>query len=590
MLLTLLILALLLTIAFFQSLTGLFSAFITFILCLMSAALAFTLYEPLSVKLLNKYIPAYSHAAALFAVFVVSLGLTRYATDTWFRRNMKFPALVDRIGAYFFGLLNSIMIVGMVAISVQMLPFDAELLGFNRFVMMDKDGRQEIELPDANARSGAPPDARFETKSLLPLLPPDKIAVGVVSILSSTSLSGRQDFGAVHPDFLAEVQAMRDTAQKEARRIVPPDTLRVVAVWPLVDAQLQSGNSVERSANDHWLCVRTSISFDQEATDEDGRHRFTLRQVRLVGRQHEDDPPRQFNPIGLATNVMADTPYGNHARLNPVRPISLDAGRQLVDFVFEVPRDFKPWFIEFKHTARAEITAAMIERGGPRPKVVEAIPEPTEAELLEQGEEDVQPGQGVAGSYPQGGRGKLERDLPVALEKAWMTGPQVDVVGSLFRGGHFHAAWPQEEAEPAVAVTTFWVPDGYELYQLSVAREEAQSIFGRALQFARRTLAQYVVRDDRGNVHFRAGEIRIADVDGQRLIELQYWPGCATAADPNDAGGADDIGQQERCIREFTRISDKAMTDTSELIYLFLLPKGATPEEFDIGNRVRKLR
>ncbi len=50
---------LVLLITFFQSITGLFSALIMFVLTVASACLAFGLYESIHNSLLGQYLPAY---------------------------------------------------------------------------------------------------------------------------------------------------------------------------------------------------------------------------------------------------------------------------------------------------------------------------------------------------------------------------------------------------------------------------------------------------------------------------------------------------------------------------------------------------
>ena len=125
MILMLIAIVLILTITFFQSLTGLFSTFVMFVLCLLSAALAFTLYEWLDVKFLAERIPQYGQGVALLGVFLLVLGITRVLADAMFTKNPKFPGLIDRIGGGLFGFLNAIMVVGMLLVGLQLLPFGA---------------------------------------------------------------------------------------------------------------------------------------------------------------------------------------------------------------------------------------------------------------------------------------------------------------------------------------------------------------------------------------------------------------------------------------------------------------------------------
>ena len=239
---------LVLLITFFQSITGLFSALIMFVLTIASACLAFGLYESIHNSLLGQYLPAYGHAVALIGVFLIALGVTRVLADTFIKRNMEFPALIDRIGGGVFGFCSAMMMVGMLAISIQLLPFGRDILGFQRLVKVDDAGNPL----DESAKTD-PNHVRFEPRSLW--LSPDGFAVKLVSMMSGASFSGDYAMSDVHPDFLTELQEVRYGPQKESRQVVPPDLVRVEAVWPLNDDQLQNGDVTLRSPEDHWLCV-----------------------------------------------------------------------------------------------------------------------------------------------------------------------------------------------------------------------------------------------------------------------------------------------------------------------------------------------
>ena len=248
------------------------------------------------------------------------------------------------------------------------------------------------------------------------------------------------------------------------------------------------------------------------------------------------------------------------------------AGGHALDFVFDVPKTFVPWFLAYKRGARAEVREGLLRAGAPQPKIVQAITEETAPPAVPAASEQEDR---VPGRYVHSGLSRFDRALPVALEPDWITGTEMDLSGGRFRQGHCVVDWPLFEAEPSVAISNFFVPPGMNLFQLSVTREEASSIFGRALQFTRETLAQYTVLDERGQRYFRIGEIRIADVGGQEKVEIQYWP---------------QAEMPERCIRSPRIIQDANLTGDYTLIYLFLIPEDRTPERFDTGNRIRMLR
>lgn len=579
MLFKLFVLVLVLLITFFQSITGLFSALIMFLLTLACASLAFGLYETVFESLIGQHLPAYGHAVALIGVFVISLAVTRVLADTLIKRNMEFPGLIDRIGGGVFGFCSALMMTGMLAISIQMLPFGRDILGYQCLAKVDVAGD-----PVEDTRQGSDPNSfRFQRSGGL-WLSPDGFAVKLVSLMSRGSFSGAYDFDAVHPEFLNELQMVRYGPQKESLPVAAPDAIRVQAVWPLQDDQLQNADLAQRAPTDHWLCVRTRIANSERAQDSDKIQRFIPMHVRLVGwpRERGAGPTRQYTPVGVAMKVLENTPYGEHLRLPADQPLMIPRGLAdaVIDFVYEVPTDFVPWFVSYKRGGFAEITQTVLSAGPPRPEVVEAIAEPDELQEEEPSdddeEEDGESTDRVSGRHVRAGQSRFDRALPVALEPSWMVGTEKEFSGGQFHSGQVVADWPLFEAELSVAVTHFFVPPNLHLYQLSVTKDEAQSIFGRALNFARNTLAQFIVRDEQGDVYFRIGEVRIANVSGQQKIEIQYWP---QAEIP------------ERCIREARTVKDVHLKGNEyTLIYLYLLPDGRKPVEFDTGNRIRKIK
>ncbi len=123
---------LILAAAFYQGLQGLFSSLITCILTILSAALAFGLYEDLYFALLISYQPDHGRAIALLAIFVITLLVLRMVSDQLIQGNMQFSLYVDRAGGGVFGFVTAMIIIGMLAIGFQMLPFGPAILGFNR--------------------------------------------------------------------------------------------------------------------------------------------------------------------------------------------------------------------------------------------------------------------------------------------------------------------------------------------------------------------------------------------------------------------------------------------------------------------------
>src|SRR3990167_5278075 len=126
---------LILTMTFFQGLQGLFSALITCVLAILSAALAFGFYEEVYFSFLMQHLPEQGRAVALVGTFVLSLIALRVLFDILISGNMQFPSYVDRGGGGVFGFITAMVIVGMMAMGIQMLPFGPSFLGFSRYAL-----------------------------------------------------------------------------------------------------------------------------------------------------------------------------------------------------------------------------------------------------------------------------------------------------------------------------------------------------------------------------------------------------------------------------------------------------------------------
>ena len=122
MVLILLALALVIGIAFFQVIQGLFSALIMTILTILSAVVALGYYELLA-EMIYEHQPAHADAAALIALFVIPLLTLRVVSDMFIRGNVVLGVWADRIGGGSLGLITGSVMVGILMIALQMLPF-----------------------------------------------------------------------------------------------------------------------------------------------------------------------------------------------------------------------------------------------------------------------------------------------------------------------------------------------------------------------------------------------------------------------------------------------------------------------------------
>ena len=208
---------LVLAIAFYQVIQGLFSSLIMAILTLLCALAAFTYYEPFAEAALYARQPATADAIALITLFVLPLLVLRILADKFISGNVVFGMWINRIGGGVLGLFTGTVLVGVLAIAAQMLPFGKSVLGYVPF---------DDTLTERNHR-------------LWPFLP-DEFVLGMVKTFSVGSMGAGRDFSQTHDDLLKELFCARNKVERRIRVDARSDSLAVVATYEVPDADLRT--------------------------------------------------------------------------------------------------------------------------------------------------------------------------------------------------------------------------------------------------------------------------------------------------------------------------------------------------------------
>ena len=566
-------LLIILAIAFFQSIQGVFSAFIMAVLSIFAALLAFGFYENAYAAGLHARMPEYGQGVGLLAIFALALLFLRVIVDQLIHTDMFFGAWVNRIGGGAFGLITAMVMVGTLLVGLQLLPFGNEVLGFSR--------------EDANGRR----------KSVW--LNPDGFVVGMVSQLSGTTLAaaGRSTFPDVHPDFLLEIGRSQAGVQREAVHVMREGgRLTIMDGWLLRELGEQSspGSDIRTSRNPsagtQWWVFQVSVS--KEARDEDGQLRFSAGQVRLVGRERAGGPTVDEYPIG----VNSLDKKNQHVRVKPNELVFRSFEETTFDLVFEVADNFEPWFLEFKRMGRTKVTtpeaegpstAAPEEAPAAAPAVAPPAPTLTLPPLNRPPTTPAQPSATGPRVSPGSGRtgGSEATDDYTGFGNMLPEAIAVDALreqGARLQGSQIQevvdAVIPLPDRPPtgSLAVTEFAVPADKRMLQLGQDVTQAGSTLGRALQFAARSIRQARIEDSAGNAYFPIGEWVIAQPGGQRTIEIQYNPNAL---------------MPERAIRARTRpgLRDQDLKPTDPWALLFLVPPGTQIVRFTTGRSQQQL-
>ncbi|HUS47119.1 MAG TPA: CvpA family protein [Phycisphaerae bacterium] len=286
MLIQILATLLVLGIAFFQGVQGIFSSLITAVLTVLSAAVALEFYEPLGAALYATQ-PATAEAISLIALFVVPLLAMRALTDWAVRGNVVLGSDIisvwaGRVVGGVLGMVTGLILVGVLTIAIQMLPLGPSIMGFKPF-----DGSLARE------------------QGIAPFYP-DEFVLGMFQKFSVGPLSGRHDYYETHDDVLLEAFCARNTVGWNGRVEAPPGSIKVAGV-----ADFDVNTFEPRiTRDDHPILfdpdapggklIRVSVHVDASARDQDGRWRLPGTHFRLVGKKG-----KSYYPLaGAVTDIL----------------------------------------------------------------------------------------------------------------------------------------------------------------------------------------------------------------------------------------------------------------------------------------------
>jgi len=334
---------LILGIAFYQVVQGLFSALVMSVLTVLCAAAGFALYEPLA-ELVRPYQPAHADAGALIAIFIISLLVLRTLTDKFIPGNVVLGIWPDRIVGGALGIITGMILVGVLMVALQLLPFGASVMTYEPF------------------------DDSLQRSSALAPFYCDEFVLGFMKILSRGSLSSTRRFEDVHDDLLLDSFCTRNTAGKFGRTDATPDALRSIGVYtppagtwrkdipryPLLDE-----DEVTK-----LLVVRCEIdaSARDEGDDEGPQQRWRLpaTHFRLVCKSGHSYYPVAYLTFGKggwsAHPAEAKESPAKIAKLVVVRPAGKDAKSLVVDWVYRIRQDNEPEYLVFRRAAKQTVT------------------------------------------------------------------------------------------------------------------------------------------------------------------------------------------------------------------------------------------
>lgn len=311
---------------------------------MLAAFVALNYYEKLAALLSEVGLSGFGLGCiTLLGLFSITLLILRMITDRLVGGNMNFPTLVDRIGAGVFGLIASMIVVGMVMIGFQQVAVPAEFLGYNRYPNLAK-------LEDE--------------RGLFP--GPDRFVLSLLDHASNFGFSGKSTFSQHHPDLLQELYLNRlvPTDHEGSRHEAGYDSLRLVSARLIERVRdLVSGELVDVPAGETFLALRLEVlpgdgKENPGAADADSKIRYALGDFRVVG--HEQDVPHGIGYSRYPIGFLKPGGIVVEATTLEVGKILTTSSKQ-VDLLFHWPSNIKkipPLYVEFKRTARAELPSS----------------------------------------------------------------------------------------------------------------------------------------------------------------------------------------------------------------------------------------
>lgn len=588
MLISLVFVVLIFAIAYFQASQGWYSAMIMAVLTVSCAAAAFGTYEWVATHFVAPYWkPGFAHPIALAAVFGVPLVVLRLVFDRAIRRTCLLPLLMDRIGGGLCGLVTAMIMVGVLATATEMIPFqNGSILGFSR-----------IPVGEAAA---APADAGEPSADEANLwLAPDRFAAGAATMLSAGVFSGDEKLYHDHPDLISEI-GWNNAVPAEVSRYAPPGSISVVGseliqgVYRLVPSADPKNTPptyegpINPNAGTEFRMVQ--VKLDAKARDEHKSFLFTLRQFRIVGNRPDTSALSQYHAVAIQQEDASD-PVNRHIRFKKagkgdkpvVDELYTPRSGDTVEVVFEVPRGFQPKSLTYKRGAQTPITVKKPASGGaeggtpstPPPEIKPAAGDATAESKPPAGSVREAPGDGrggnIRGIATKVGGSFFGDRMPRELTKYRADNAEIER-GALV-GGQLVAEWDKQTGGADPPVSKFAVPEDKRLLQLNVAKLQTRSGLGQAINFAVSTIQNYFVQDANGNRYEVVGKYAIADVNGTKFIEIQYY-----------SQKAGTIGQ----LGKFDRIREKELKADDQFVLLFLVDPGAHITKFSTGGEATR--
>ena len=337
MVFSILILIAVLLVAYFHYLQGLFSAGLSAIMATIAAIVAIAYYEPIVALINAGKFNNQAMAMVLVCLFAATYLLQRLLFDKLVPGNVRFPVLLDKIGAGVCGVIAGLMGAGVLAIAAQSLPFEPTIGMYGRYdfeydktVAIRIAGRGQTQEPNYNALKN-PKDITDPDKQNGMMVPADDLVLALAEHVSSDigSLSNGKPLEAVHPDLLQELFAQRVGLQTGSKKTALKDRTKVESIFFLSSIPQSDPERFKLNGTDA-VGVRPDADKEEKLpakrTAEEGNVLLVVRTV-----LHQDDSDDKTNVVAFGpANVRLVTPDSSSGKWKNHFPIgTIELGKAL---------------------------------------------------------------------------------------------------------------------------------------------------------------------------------------------------------------------------------------------------------------------
>lgn len=335
---------------------GFFSAFLHMLCVLAAGAVAFAVYEPLTLLLLSQapdrgfgtILRDTAHGVSLGMSFAISLAILRVAVDKAVPNNLKFNDNVEYIGAGVCGLATGVVTVGFLLMSLSMMRFGP-----------DKPVQGLVFTEEGGGARGS------VVRNSSPFRPyADEWTAMAYSWMSRGTLATGESLAKWHPNFHEEGSAMRTTFSGQSRNSSKPEEFKLIQWYALGD--IDRGGSISTLMKDRWqpslnqrvigldgeeitngYVAGVVVEFDAQARELGGGAKIVLgnAQVRLVAEQAGTGVTRAFHPSAVISQADAQEPTLARFRFDADDSYIASVGggaKAIMSLEFALPRTYRP--------------------------------------------------------------------------------------------------------------------------------------------------------------------------------------------------------------------------------------------------------